>query len=131
MAIAIIVEDNKVLMRKFDQTRNPYKEPWGGVGGKLDGEGSVEDMMNHKLKERWNITAKIEKQLFWDVDIKKDHDGETKRFIYLDALCSLASGDPHPVNPNEELTWVPIQDLPEYEICPPGVTSFKKLGYLK
>jgi len=130
MAIPIIIKDDKVLLRKFDPARNPYKEPWGGVSGKLEGNGSVEETMNRELKERWNITAKIDKQLSWDEDIKKDHDGETKRFIYLDALCTLASGDPHPANPNEELRWVEIDKLAEYELCPPGVISFKKLGYL-
>jgi ADP-ribose pyrophosphatase YjhB (NUDIX family) len=131
MAIPIILMDNKTLLRKFDPSRNPYKQAWGGVSGKLVGEGSIEDMMNRELKERWNITAKIDKQLSWDEDIKKDHDGEVKRFIYLDALCSLASGDPRPVNHNEELRWVALEDLPKYDLCPPGVTSFKKLGYLK
>ena len=130
MAIPIILKDKQVLMRKFDPERNPYSEPWGGVSGKLEGEGSVEEMMNRELKDRWNITAKIDKQLTWDEDIKKDHDGETKRFIYLDALCTLASGDPRPANPREELKWVNIEDLPDYDICPPGVVSYKKLGWL-
>ena len=131
MVIPIITKDKKVLLRKFDPARNPYKQPWGGVSGKLVGEGSVEEMMNRELKERWNITAKIEKQLSWDEDVKKDHDGETKRFIYLDCLSSLASGEPYPTNPNEELRWVEIDELSNYDLCPPGVISFKKLGYLK
>jgi ADP-ribose pyrophosphatase YjhB (NUDIX family) len=131
MAIAVIKQDNKLLLRKFDPARNPYKEPWGLFGGRLEGEGGVEEMMNRELKERWNMTVRINEQLAWDEDQKKDHDGEMKRFLYLDARCELSSGEPKPANPNEELQWVDIEKLGEYQHVPPGVRLFKKLGYLK
>jgi len=129
MAIAVIKKGDQILIRKFDPAKNPYKEPWGLVGGRLDGEGTVEEMLNHELQERWNITVSIREQLTWDTDQKVDHDGEEKRFIYLDALCDLASGEPAPVNPKEELRWVPVAELSKYQQVPPGVRLFKKLGY--
>lgn len=64
-------------------------------------------------------------------ETKIDHDGEEKRFIYLDVLCEIASGEPKPINPNEELKWVTLDKLSEYEQVPPGVKLFKKLGYYK
>lgn len=130
MAIAVIRKGDQVLLRKFDPAKNPYKEPWGLFGGRLEGDGSVVEMLNRELKERWNITVGIKEQLAWDEDQKVDHDGEEKRFIYLDALCELESGDPKPVNPNEELEWVRMDRVSEYEQNPPGVKLFKKLGYL-
>jgi ADP-ribose pyrophosphatase YjhB (NUDIX family) len=130
MAIAVIKDGDKVLLRKFDPARNPYSEPWGLFGGRLEGEGSVVEMMNRELEERWNMTVSITDQLTWDEDQKKDHDGEEKRFVYLDCMCELASGEPKPVNPNEELKWVEIANLAEYSHVPPGVSLFKKLGYL-
>jgi ADP-ribose pyrophosphatase YjhB (NUDIX family) len=131
MAIAVIKDGDKILLRKFDPTKNPYNEPWGLFGGRLEGQGSVEEMMNRELQERWNMTVRIIQQLSWDEDQKRDHDGEEKRFIYLDAICELTSGEPNPVNPNEELKWVAIDELDQYDHVPPGVTLFKKLGYLK
>lgn len=131
MAIAVIKDDGNILLRKFDPARNPYREPWGLFGGRLEGEGSVQDMLNRELQTRWNMTVRITETLGWDEDQKKDHDGEEKRFIYLDAMCELAAGEPKPVNPAEELRWVAIKDLPDYDHIPPGVKLFRKLGWLE
>lgn len=129
MAIAVIQSDGDILIRRFDPAKNPYKEPWGLFGGRLEGDGTVVEMLNRELSARWNMQVTIKEQLTWDEDQKVDHDGEEKRFIYLDALCNLASGEPRPVNPNEELKWVAINRLSEYQQVPPGVRLFKKLGY--
>lgn len=129
MAIAVIKKDDQILIRKFDPAKNPYKEPWGLFGGRLEGNGTIVEMLNRELQERWGMTVTIAQQLTWDEEQKTDHDGEAKHFIYLDALCELASGEPEPVNPNEELKWVPVSKLGEYSQIPPGVRLFKKLGY--
>jgi ADP-ribose pyrophosphatase YjhB (NUDIX family) len=131
MAMALVKDGDKVLLRKFDPSRNPYGKPWGSFGGKLEGNGSVVEMLNRELKERWNMTVRITEELWWDEDQKLDHDKEEKRFIYLHSLCELASGDPQPTNPNEELKWVPIKDLDQYDHVPPQVKFFTRLGYLK
>lgn len=130
MAIAVIKKGDRVLLRKFDPAKNPYKEPWGLFGGRLEGDGTVGELLNKELHERWNMRVKISESLSWDEDQKVDHDGEEKRFIYLDALCELAEGKPSPVNPNEELQWVSLDELPNYDQNPPGKKLFKKLGWL-
>jgi ADP-ribose pyrophosphatase YjhB (NUDIX family) len=129
MAIAVVRKDDQILIRKFDPAKNPYKEPWGLFGGRLEGEGTVEEQLNRELQERWNMTVTVREQLTWDTDQKVDHDGEEKRFIYLDALCDLATGEPSPLNPNEVLKWVPVTELKAYQQVPPGVRLLKKLGY--
>jgi len=130
MAIAVIKKDNKILLRKMDPARNPYKEPWGLFGGRLEGEGTINEQLNRELQERWNMTVTITERLWWDEDQKPDHDGVEKKFIYLDALCELTGGEPKPVNPNEQLEWVDVDKLKDYDHNPPGVTLLKKLGYL-
>jgi len=131
MAIAIIKKDSAILLRKFDPSRNPYAEPWGLFGGRLEGDGPVEEVMNVELKQRWNITISINERLWWGEDIKDDHDNVRKRFLYIDALCSLASGEPSPINPNEELKWVKISDLKDYEFNAPTKKVLQRLEYLK
>ncbi len=131
MAIAVIKDNNNtILIRKFDPAKNPYEEPWGLFGGRLEGEGSVTELLNRELQERWNIGVSITEHLSWDEEQKADHDGEQKRFIYLDCLCELASGEPKPVNPNEELKWVEIASLGEYRHVPPSSRLFAKLGWM-
>ena len=130
MAIAIIKDGDKLLIRKMDPAKNPYKEEWGLFGGRIDGEGMVEELLNKELKERWDMSVSIDERLDWDEDMKADHDGEVKRFVYIDALCSIKSGSVSPVNRNEELKWVPQAELREYAVNPPTATVFKKLNYI-
>lgn len=132
MAIALIKNDDSVLLRKMDPARNPYQDPWGLFGGRLEGEGSVENLLNAELKGRWNITVAIKERLWWGEDQKKDHDGEEKLFLYIDALCEVASGEPSPINnPNEKLEWVKISELGKYNVNPPTKLLFERMGYLK
>jgi ADP-ribose pyrophosphatase YjhB (NUDIX family) len=131
MAIAVIKDGNEILLRKFDPARNPYTKPWGLFGGRLEGDGSVVELLNKELKDRWNMTVRITEPLTWSEETKTDHDGEEKRFLYLDTLCELATGNPNPVNKNEELRWVEIAQLDQYDHIPPGLKLFKKLGYIK
>lgn len=130
MAIAVIKQKDQILIRKFDATKNPYNNDWGLFGGRLEGEGTVLEMLNRELQQRWRMTVTITEQLAWSEDQKVDHDGEEKRFVYLNALCDLASGEPMPVNPNEELRWVTIDKLSDYQHIPPSLSLFKKLQYL-
>jgi len=130
MAIAIIRDGSKVLLRKVDPAKNPYKEPWALFGGRIDGDGTVDKLINVELKERWDMSVSIDEKLWWDEEVKKDHDGETKRFIYLDALCSITAGSITPFNQNEQLEWVDFSDLSGYSINPPSVVVLKRLNYL-
>jgi len=130
MAIAIIKDGNKILLRKVDPAKNPYTEPYALFGGRIDGEGKVDELINVDLKKRWDMSVSIDEKLWWDEEIKTDHDGETKLFIYLDALCSITSGSVTPVNQNEQLKWVELSDLSSYSLNPPSAVVLKKLSYL-
>src|SRR5438270_13318475 len=66
MAIAVIRKDDQILIRKFDPAKNPYKEPWGLFGGRLEGDGSVVELLNRELQARWNLTVTITDQLACD-----------------------------------------------------------------
>ena len=131
MAIAVVKRGDKILLRKTDPAKNPYKEPWALFGGRLDGDGTVGELLNRELSERWHMTVTIVERSAWDEDEKRDHDGVTKRFVYLDALCELASAnEPYPENPSEELSWVALDKLSTYELNPPTATVLRKLGYI-
>lgn len=130
MAIAVVKKDDSILLRKTDPEKNPYDQPWALFGGRIEGEGAVQDSLNTELSARWNFTASITEKLWWDEDVKADHDGEVKRFLYVDALCEISEGIPAPVNTNEELAWVATNDLAGYDLNPPTKTLMEKLGYI-
>ena len=131
MPVAVVKDGDKILLRKMDPAKSPYKEPWALFGGRIeDNNGDVIDSLNKELTSRWNFTVSIVEKLWWDEETKNDHDGEEKRFIYLDAICEIAGGEPSPVNSNEVLEWVSIEDLHNYDINPPTKILLERLGYL-
>lgn len=130
MPVAVIKNEDRVLLRKMDPEKSPYKEPWALFGGRVENGGSVVDALNNELSDRWNFTVSIAEKLWWNEETKVDHDEIEKRFVYLDVLCNIVGGEPKPVNQNELLVWVPVGELKQYDLNPPTRTLLARLGYL-
>ena len=130
MPIAVVKDGDKVLLRKMDPLKSPYDQLWALFGGRVESESSVNEALNIELMNRWNFSVSIVEKLWWDEEVKVDHDGEEKRFVYLDAICNIAEGNPDPVNQNETLEWVSVNNLREYAINPPTKTLLTRIGYL-
>lgn len=47
----------------MDPAKNPYQEPWALFGGRIDGDGSVTDLLNKELQTRWNFAVRIDERL--------------------------------------------------------------------
>ncbi|HKX24625.1 MAG TPA: NUDIX domain-containing protein, partial [Candidatus Saccharimonadales bacterium] len=103
MAVAVVKDGDRVLLRKMDPAKNPYQQPWALFGGRIEDDGLIVESLNKELAGRWNFTVAITERLWWDEEAKVDQDGEEKRFVYLDTLCAVEGGQPEPVNPNEVL----------------------------
>lgn len=130
MAIAVVQKEGHVLLRRMDPARNPYQQPWELFGAVVEGSG-VLDCLNRDFKKRWGFEVSISEQLWWDSEIKTDHDGEKKLFVYLDVARRVVDGKPRPLaNPNEELEWVDIEKLGTYELNPPSHTLLSKMKLL-
>ena len=114
----------------MDPLKSPYDQLWALFGGRVESESSVDEALNKELMNRWNFSVSIVEKLWWDEEVKVDHDGEEKRFVYLDAICNIAEGNPDPVNQNETLEWVSVNNLREYAINPPTKTLLTRIGYL-
>lgn len=130
MPVAVVKDGDKILLRKMDPEKSPYDQLWALFGGRVESESSVNEALNKELMNRWNFSVSIVEKLWWDEEVKVDHDDEEKRFVYLDAICNIAEGSPHPVNQNETLEWVNVKDLREYDINPPTKTLLTRIGYL-
>lgn len=131
MPVAVVKDRDKILLRKMDPAKSPYKELWALFGGRIeDNSDTVIDSLNQELASRWNFTVSIVEKLWWDEEAKVDHDGEAKRFIYLDAVCEITGGQPSPVNSSEVLEWVSVEDLHNYDINPPTKILLQRLEYL-
>ena len=130
MPVAVVKDGDKVLLRKMDPLKSPYDQLWALFGGRVESESSVNEALNKELMNRWNFSVSIVEKLWWDEEIKVDHDGKEKRFVYLDAICNITEGNPDPVNQNETLEWVSVNNLREYAINPPTKTLLTRIGYL-
>lgn len=130
MPVAVVKDGDNVLLRKMDPAKSPYDQLWALFGGRVESESSVNEALNKELMNRWNFSVSIVEKLWWDEEIKVDHDGKEKRFVYLDATCNITEGNPDLVNQNETLEWVSINDLRKYDINPPTKTLLTRIGYL-
>lgn len=130
MPVAVVKDENKILLRKMDPAKSPYKELWALFGGRVEGNDSIGEALNRELTARWKFSVTISEKLWWNEEIKVDHDSQEKHFIYLDTICSIEDGTPNPTNDNETLEWVTITELKNYDINPPTKTLLKRLGYL-
>lgn len=99
-------------------------------GGELVGDSTPEKAIRSQLEKQAGIKIKMTKQLSWDTEVKKDHDGERKLFVYLDCLCKYMSGKLKPAEGIERFEWVDIKELGKYDHVPPSRKLLKKLGYL-
>ena len=128
--IAIIEHDGKILMRR-KQPNMPYKETWYLFGGEVTDGATPEQATQEIVKKQAGIDIKAKQKLWWDSEIKIDHDGEEKFFIYLDSLYSYAGGELEKGKGVEELAWIPIDELGNYDIVPPSRIVYERLGYIK
>jgi len=131
--IAVIEHDGKILMRKKPECSPPYKESWYIFGGELVNGILPESATKEIVKIQTGIDIKLRENLNWHTEIKEDLDSKTKQFIYLNSLYDYVNGELLiGENQNiEKLEWVAIEDLKNYDIVPPSIELFRKLGYLK
>ncbi|MBW4061393.1 NUDIX domain-containing protein [Candidatus Saccharibacteria bacterium] len=130
LVIAVIKKDSTVLMRKKPAGSPPYTETWYLFGGELTPGIAPEKAAQDIVRQQAGIEIRMTEQSSWDTEVKADLDGETKQFVYLDAIFEYVSGDLVIAPGIEKLEWAPIDNLSEYDLVPPSVELFKKLGYL-
>lgn len=131
LVIGVIKKGDSILLRKKPDGSPPYKETWYIFGGQLDASNqNFSEVMMRAAKTQAGVEIRVVEKLWWDAETKPNHHGVETFFIYLDCLCEFVSGELNPAEGIEKLEWVPIDKLNEYELVPPSVKLFKRLGYL-
>lgn len=117
-------------MRKKLDGSPPYKETWYLFGAEATPDKSPNEALKEHIKQQVGIDIAVAKKFSWDTEVKNDLDGVKKFFIYLDVLCKYESGELTLSPGIEKLEWAEIEKLEDYDLVPPSVEVFKKLGYL-
>lgn len=130
LIIAIIENDDAILMRKKPEGSQPYKETWYSFG--CDRIINQDDPTTIKsyLKDTIGIDVEVDqKSIPFGTEIKEDHDGIEKNFIYVNLLCKYVSGSPRVPQGAERVEWIPKDKLNEYDVVPPSIKLLRELGY--
>ena len=130
LVIAIIYKDDAVLLRKKPEGSEPYEQTWYLFGGELTDGQAPEEAVAETLRLQAGIEVRFSEALAWDTEVKADHDGEVKQFVYLDARFEYVSGEIKAGEGIEKVEWAPISRLGEYDHVPPSAKLFRKLGYI-
>lgn len=130
LIVAVIKKGNAVLMRKKPDGSPPYKQTWYLFGAEATPDKSPDEVLKRHVRRQAGIEITIGKKFSWDSEVKNDLDGVEKFFIYLDVLCEYESGEPTLSPGIEKLEWVDEVKLGDYDLVPPSVEVFKKLGYV-
>lgn len=130
LIVAVVEKDGAILMRKKPAGSSPYKETWYIFCAEAKSDISPDDSVKAEVLGKAGITISVKNKISWDTEVKKDLDGVTKFFVYLDVMCQYESGELRPGEGIEKLEWVRPENLDEYDIVPPSRILFEKLGYI-
>lgn len=132
LIIAVIEKNGSVLMRKKPAGSHPYKETWYSFGCERISAQDDPTTLKNYLKAELEIDVEVDnKRIPFGTEMKEDHDGITKNFIYVNLLCRYLGGTPKIPKGAEKVEWIPKEKLGEYDMIPPSVKLFKSLGYLE
>lgn len=130
LIVAVVNKGESVLMRKKPDGSPPYSEPWYIFGAELTADVDPNQAIINTVKKQSGVDISIRERFSWNTEIKLDLDGVQKQFVYLDVLCDYEGGQLAAGEGIEKLEWAPCDKLNSYDIVPPSVEAFKKLGWL-
>ena len=132
LIIAVIEKDDTVLIRKKPAGSPPYEETWYLFGCEPIAEQDNPTTLKNYLKTELDIDVDVSNELIpSDFEIKQDHDGIEKNFIYINLHCKYLGGEPKTPKGVERVEWIPKDKLTEYDIVPPSTKLFKTLRWLQ
>lgn len=116
----IIHRNDEILICK----RPPHKKQpllWEFPGGKIEVGETAFQALKRELQEELNIDVKI-----YDILEQTVHHYEDYSVNLMFINCEIISGIPKNLE-HEEIKWVNILDLSNYEFCPADVEVLEKL----
>ncbi len=138
----IFSQDERILMgMKKPGNNGVYGGYWILPGGIVEDGQTPLETLSHEIPDETNLDLSAYEAAFVD-DSGEDtaeltlSTGETilyqMRFSIYRFILGGAAADID-VRPGDELArldWAAIQNLPNYNLCPPSVKLFQKLGYI-
>ena len=119
---AIILQNGKILLGK--RKNEPAKGKWAVPGGAVElGETPEEAAIRETYEE---TCLQVENPQLIDVVCQVDRDNLGKvryHYIIIDYVVSVKMGKPEAASDTEDIRWVEINDVENYDLTP----SFRRL----
>jgi mutator protein MutT len=112
---AVIAKDGKILLEK--RRNDPGKGKWSVPGGIVELGEHVEEAVVREVKEETGL--EVEKPEHIDIvdNISFDEQGKIKyHFVIIDYLVKLVGGKLKAASDAEELEWVTLDDVEDYDL---------------
>ncbi len=130
LIVGIVRQGNTVLMRKKPDGSPPYAETWYIFGAELLPGLDPDTAIKAQVRLQAGIEISVAEKFSWNTEVKNDLDGIEKQFVYLDVLCDYVTGDIVASEGIERLEFISTSQLHDYDVVPPSVDVFKKLGWM-
>lgn len=130
LLMVVIEKDTAILMRKKPAGSPPYHETWYLFGCEKDLMKDDIKTLAEYLFNTFGIVVNNFLEIGQDGEIKEDHDSIKKQFVYVNFTCTYQVGEIKTPAGIEKVSWIPKDELTQYDIVPPAVLLLKKLGYL-
>jgi len=112
---ALIIQKGKILLEK--RKNAPGKGKWSIPGGLVELGESPELAVIREVKEETGI--EVEDPLLVDVvnNVSLDEKGKIRyHYVIVDYLVKVRSGEPKAASDADELRWVSLSDVQEYDL---------------
>jgi 8-oxo-dGTP diphosphatase len=122
-----IIEGNKILLIKFNDTKGSWSGKWTVPGGKVEFGERILDAVKREAKEETGLDVEPVKLIEVDEAIV----GEERHYIFLNYLCKIVGGKLKPSSDAADAKWFSKEEIEKIETNHPSVKrSLQRLGFM-
>ncbi|GAB4143559.1 MAG: hypothetical protein OHK0017_01080 [Patescibacteria group bacterium] len=130
MLIGNILKGGSLLLRKKFAGSPPYNETWYSFGVEFNPDQEPVTQFQKYIETFIGLNCRLNQVLPWSNEVKEDHDGVEKHFIYLQMLFEYLDGEPILPEGHEKIEFISLNNLSEIDLVPPTRENLIRIGLI-